>query len=96
MIPVLTMNSQGEMSYQVFNDALAPVEQINRKLVAAIYYAQLNLTNSRDEFSRLQNKGELTAEQIATINSAATTLVESIKSAITTFEGALENTSSQE
>lgn len=86
MIPVVTMNSEGELSYQVFNDNLAPVEQINRKLLAAVICASQTLTNVKTKFEQAQGKGAYTDAQIATINEAATTLVDGINSAIKAFE----------
>lgn len=52
MIPVVVANKDGDMSFQVFNDNLSPVEQINRKLLGVIAYAQTKLVNDRDSFSR--------------------------------------------
>lgn len=89
MIPVVTMNKDGELSYQVFNDNLAPVEQINRKLLAAVIYASQTLTNVKTKFEQKQGKGEYTDAQIAEINKAATTLNTAINSAIKVFETAI-------
>lgn len=90
MIPVVMMNSEGELSYQVFNDNLAPVEQINRKLLAAVICASQKLTNVKTKFEQVQGKGAYTDAKIASINEAATTLVDGINSAIKTFEDAIK------
>lgn len=90
MIPVVMMNSEGELSYQVFNDNLAPVEQINRKLLAAVVCASQKLTNVKTKFEQVQGKGAYTDAKIASINEAATTLVDGINSAIKTFEDAIK------
>lgn len=90
MIPVVMMNSEGELSYQVFNDNLAPVEQINRKLLAAVICASQKLTNVKTKFEQVQGKGAYTDAKIASINKAATTLVDDINSAIKTFEDAIK------
>ena len=90
MIPVVTMNADGELSYQIFNDNLAPVEQINRKLLAALYYAQTKLTNEHEAFSRKQGADGYTDAQIAAINTAASTLMDAVKTAVDAFETALD------
>lgn len=90
MIPVVSMNDKGDLSYQIFNDNLAPVEQINRKLLAVYFYAQTQLTAVQEAFSRKQGKDGYTDEQIAAINTAATTLMNAVTSAITTFNTALD------
>lgn len=59
MIPVVSMNDKGELSYQVFNDNLTPAEQINRKMFAAYYTLQDKLTNGWSEVERLIGKGEV-------------------------------------
>lgn len=59
MIPVVSMNDKGELSYQVFNDNLTPAEQINRKMFAAYYTLQDKLTNGWSEVERLIGTGEV-------------------------------------
>lgn len=85
MIPVVTMNKDGDMSYQIFNDNLAPVEQINRKLLSTIAYAQTKLVNDRDAFSQKMGKVEYTDAQIEEINVATDALVKAVKEAIDAF-----------
>ena len=90
MIPVITMNDAGDLSYQIFNDNLAPVEQINRKYWAAWTYAQQKLTNDYTKFSRKQATGGYTTAEIASINDAATALMQAVKTAVDAFETAID------
>lgn len=58
MIPVVSMNKTGDLSYQVFNDNLTPAEQINRKMFAAYYTLQDKLTNGWSNVERLIGAGK--------------------------------------
>nr|DAI22727.1 MAG TPA: hypothetical protein [Caudoviricetes sp.] len=90
MIPVVTMNKNGELGYQVFNDNLAPVEQINRKVLTAFYTIQTKLTNDFAQFGQAQ--GELKykdTKMIDDINKAADKLVAEVNTALTAFETAI-------
>lgn len=89
MIPVTSINNAGELSYQVFNDNLTPVEQINRKILCTLLYAQSALTNDKNEFDVNVGKVAYDDAKIAAINTAATTLVTAVKTAIETFEATL-------
>lgn len=89
MIPVVVANKDGDMSFQVFNDNLSPVEQINRKLLGVIAYAQTKLVNDRDSFSRKMGAVEYDDVQIKAINDAASKLAEDVKAAIDAFAATL-------
>lgn len=89
MIPVVTMNKDGDLGYQVFNDNLAPVEQINRKVLTAFYAAQTKLTNDFAQFSQAQGKLEYEDTQIDAINAAADKLVADVNEALVAFETAI-------
>lgn len=90
MIPVVVMNNEGELSYQVFNDNLAPVEQINRKLLAVLTLAQLELTNTQAAFLTKQGKNGYTTAQIDAINTAASELLKNMTEVVNTFKTALD------
>lgn len=86
MIPVVTANKEGALSYQVFNDNLTTVEQINRKMLAAVVYAQTKLLNEDYSVSRKIGETAYTEAQLDTINAAATTLLTAIQDAVNEFE----------
>lgn len=90
MIPVVTANAAGELSHQVFNDILAPVEQINRKVLAALIYAEQKLTAIDYEVGLKIGKGELTDDQIKNINTASTALMQSLEAAVKAFTDVIE------
>lgn len=89
MIPVVTMNKDGELGYQVFNDNLAPVEQINRKILTAFYTIQTKLTNDFAQFGQAQGELKYEDTQIDAINKAADKLVADVNAALTAFETAI-------
>lgn len=89
MIPVEVMNKDGVVSYQLFNDNTAPAEQINRKTLDALVYAQTVLTNTRDTFSRKLGAAEYDMTKLEEINTAADTLVKAIKDATEAFVATL-------
>lgn len=89
MIPVVSMDKTGDLSYQVFNDNLTPVEQINRKLLAAIAYAQTKLVNDANAFSRKVGSVEYTDAELEAINKAADVLLKSVHDAVDAFAATL-------
>jgi adenylosuccinate lyase len=89
MIPVVTFN-EGDYGYQVFNDNMTPVEQINRKVLMAIVYAQTKLVNDQNACSRKINAAQYTDAQLAAVNEAATTLYDAVKAAVDAFATAVE------
>lgn len=89
MIPVVSTNKTGDLSYQVFNDVLTDIEKINRDVLATLLYAQQHLTDENTQISKLNNEGFYTAEKLATLHTAAETLHSSVVTAIETFETAI-------
>ena len=88
MIPITVTNKDGSELYtQVFNDSLSVQEQINRKLVGAIFGAQMALTNGDYAVSKKISEGAFTSAELDTINTAADTLVKALQDAIKAFEG---------
>lgn len=88
MIPVVSTNEAGQLSYQVFNDVLTDVEKINRELLATLLYAQQHLTDENADISKLLNSDA--SLDLATIKTAAETLHSAVVTAITTFEAAVK------
>lgn len=90
MIPVVTLNNKGEVvGQQAFNDNLTHVEQINRKLLAAIFCTQQKLTNDRDECERMIMAGKYDEAKLTAVDTAATALVKALDAAIVAFEEAI-------
>lgn len=90
MIPINVINpTNGDIYGQIFNDNLAPVEQVNRKLLYAIYYTQTKLLNANFNFSILTGKTALSDEQLKAIDEAATALINSVNDAVKAFDGTL-------
>lgn len=75
MIPVVSMNKDGDLNYQVFNDNLTPAEQINRKLFAAYYTLQDKLTNGWSDVERLIGTGDADDADVAALNTNADALL---------------------
>lgn len=94
MIPITVVNpyaeNGGEYYGQVFNDNLAPIEVINRKLLYAIYYAQTKLINANFDFGIVSGKSQFTDEQLKAMDTAATELLKSITEAVNTFETSMK------
>lgn len=82
MIPVVSMNKTGDLSYQVFNDNLTPAEQINRKMFAAYYTLQDKLTNGWSDVERLIGTGDADVTALNTKADAVTTAVKALVEAI--------------
>lgn len=89
MIPVVSTNKTGDLSYQVFNDVLTDIEKINRDVLATLLYAQQHLTDENTQISKLNNEGFYNAAKLETLRTAAETLHSSVVTAIETFETAI-------
>ena len=74
MIPVVSTNKTGDLSYQVFNDVLTDIEKINRDVLATLLYAQQHLTDENTQISKLNNEGFCDAAKLETLRTAAETL----------------------
>ena len=82
MIPVVSMNKTGDLSYQVFNGNLTPAEQINRKMFAAYYTLQDKLTNGWSDVERLIGTGDADVNDLNTKADAVTAAVSALVTAI--------------
>lgn len=82
MIPVVSMNKDGDLNYQVFNDNLTPAEQINRKMFAAYYTLQDKLTNGWSDVERLIGTGDADVAALNTKADAVTAAVKALVAAI--------------
>lgn len=89
MIPVVSTNKTGDLSYQVFNDVLTDIEKINRNVLATLLYAQQHLTDENTQISKLNNEGFYNAAKLETLLTAAETLHSSVVTAVETFETAI-------
>lgn len=89
MIPVVSTNKTGDLSYQVFNDVLTDIEKINRNVLATLLYAQQHLTDENTQISKLNNEGFYNAAKLKTLLTAAETLHSSVVTAVETFETAI-------
>lgn len=86
MIPVVSMDKNGELVNQVFNDNLTPAEQINRKLFAVTVMLQNKLTNGWSAVERKIGTGEA---DVDAINTKATALYKSATELVTELDGLL-------
>lgn len=95
MIPITVVNpyaeNGGEYYGQVFNDNLAPIEVINRKLLYAIYYAQTKLVNADFNFGIISGKAQYTDTQLEAMNKAADDLLTNVTAAVNAFDTAMKN-----
>nr|CAI9751319.1 hypothetical protein DGKKSRWO_DGKKSRWO_CDS_0039 [uncultured phage]CAI9752177.1 hypothetical protein CVNMHQAP_CVNMHQAP_CDS_0039 [uncultured phage] len=89
MIPVVTMDAAGNKSYQLFNDNLTTVEQINRVMLDSIVYAQMKLVNDDTSVAQKIGQGAYSEAQLATIKTAAEALNTAVKAAVAAFETAV-------
>lgn len=89
MIPVVTIDKEGNLAHQVFNDNLTVVEQIDRLVLGATAYAQKNLVNVKTQFDTNVEKVSYTAEQLDKIKSVALKLDAAVKAAVVEFENAI-------
>lgn len=89
MIPVVSTNKTGDLSYQVFNDVLTDIEKINRNVLATLLYAQQHLTDENTQISKLNDEGFYDAAKLTALLTAAETLHSSVVTAVETFEAAI-------
>lgn len=90
MIPVVTLNSKGEVvGQQAFNDNLTEQEELNRIMLATLFCAQQKLTNDKNKLDKIIASGNYTATELTGYVTAATTLYNAVESAIKTFETAI-------
>lgn len=85
MIPVVTMDEDKKLSYQVFNDNLTTAEQINRIVFGTTIYAQTKLVNDKYSFDANVDTASYTADQLDKIKTAAVAMDKAVKAAIADF-----------
>ncbi len=91
MIPVVMLDNKGEViGQQAFNDNLTTVEQLNRKLLAAIVCSQQKLTNLKNDVDKYIMYAKRTDEDVAQLKTAADALVSALNTAVKTFETAVQ------
>lgn len=89
MIPVITMDKNGTTNYQVFNDNLTTVEQINRILLHTVFYAQQTLVNEDTSVMQDIGKAKYTDEQLTTLKTKAEELDKAVRDAVAAFATAV-------
>lgn len=91
MIPVVVMDKDKGLSYQVFNDNLTTTEQINRIVLGTTVYAQTKLVNDKYSFDAGVDTASYTAEQLDKIKAEAIKMDKAVKAAIKGFAKVVDN-----
>lgn len=96
MIPVITIDKEGNLSNQVFNDNLTAVEQINRTVLGTIAYTQTKLTNVKNAFDQNFDSNNYNDEQLNKVKGASLKLQKAVVDAIYAFNKAVADPNSVE